>query len=165
MKRNNKRRYNKGIPCGVDRMDKELLSEIKLYYSLTNSIEATAKAYHDDAHGWWSVVNSIATIKQVPSSTFGLNNISFKKDDDNETYYATWEFIGNGLDSYQVKWSYKTKNTAGRYIEGSSSTIDPDSKAVSSYTPPSDVPPLASSDTSHMQCRHDSQSHKGADPG
>ena len=48
MKRNNKnkRRYNKGIPSGVDRMDKELLSEIKLYYSLTNSIEATAKAYH-----------------------------------------------------------------------------------------------------------------------
>ena len=46
MKRNNKRRYNKGIPCGIDRMDKELLSEIKLYYSLTNSIEATAKAYH-----------------------------------------------------------------------------------------------------------------------
>ena len=29
----------------------------------------------------------------------------------------------------------------------------------------SDVPPLASSDTSHMQCRHDSQSHKGTDPG
>ena len=27
----NKRRYNKGIPCGIDRMDKELLSEIKLY--------------------------------------------------------------------------------------------------------------------------------------
>ena len=25
--------------------------------------------------------------------------------------------------------------------------------------------PLASSDTSHMQCRHDSQSHKGTDPG
>ena len=46
MKRNNKKRYNKGIPCGIDRMDKELLSEIKLYYSLTNSIEATAKAYH-----------------------------------------------------------------------------------------------------------------------
>ena len=48
MKRNNKnkRRHNQGIPFGVDRMDKELLSEIKLYYSLTNSIEATAKAYH-----------------------------------------------------------------------------------------------------------------------
>ena len=45
-KNKNKRRYNKGIPCGIDRMDKELLSEIKLYYSLTNSIEATAKAYH-----------------------------------------------------------------------------------------------------------------------
>ena len=44
-KNKNKRRYN-GIPCGIDRMDKELLSEIKLYYSLTNSIEATAKAYH-----------------------------------------------------------------------------------------------------------------------
>ena len=29
----------------------------------------------------------------------------------------------------------------------------------------SDVSPLASSDTSHMQCRHDSQSHKGTDPG
>ena len=42
----NKRRYNKGIPSGTERMDKELLSEIKLYYSLTNSIEATAKAYH-----------------------------------------------------------------------------------------------------------------------
>ena len=48
MKRNNKnkRRYNKGIPSGVDRLDKETMSEIKLYYSLTNSIEATAKAYH-----------------------------------------------------------------------------------------------------------------------
>ena len=46
MKRNykNKKRYN-GIPCGIDRMDKELLSEIKLYYSITKSIEATAKAY------------------------------------------------------------------------------------------------------------------------
>ena len=41
----NKKRYN-GVPNGIDRMDKELLSEIKLYYSLTNSIEATAKAYH-----------------------------------------------------------------------------------------------------------------------
>ena len=29
----------------------------------------------------------------------------------------------------------------------------------------SDVPPLASSDISHMQCRHDSQSHKGTDTG
>ena len=28
----------------------------------------------------------------------------------------------------------------------------------------SDVSPLASSDTSHMQCRHDSQSHKGTYP-
>ena len=27
-------------------MDKELLSEVKMYYSITKSIEATAKAYH-----------------------------------------------------------------------------------------------------------------------
>ena len=48
----NKGKYNKrkdkrptGIPTGIMRMDKELLSEIKMYYSLTNNIEATAKAY------------------------------------------------------------------------------------------------------------------------
>ena len=49
MKRNNKnkkRRYNKGIPFGVDRLDKETMSEIKMFYSLCNNIEATAKAYH-----------------------------------------------------------------------------------------------------------------------
>ena len=34
-----------GIPTGIMRMDKELLSEIKMYYSITNNIEATAKAY------------------------------------------------------------------------------------------------------------------------
>ena len=45
MKRNNKRRYNKGIPSGVDRLDKETMSEIKMFYSITHSIEATAKAY------------------------------------------------------------------------------------------------------------------------
>ena len=46
MKRNNKnkRRYN-GIPCGIDRLDRETMAEIKMYYSLTKSIEATAKAY------------------------------------------------------------------------------------------------------------------------
>ena len=46
MKRNNKRRYNKGIPFGVDRLDKETMSEIKMFYSLCNDIDATAKAYH-----------------------------------------------------------------------------------------------------------------------
>ena len=47
MKRNNKnkRRYNQGIPSGVMRLDKETMSEIKMYYSITKSIEATAKAY------------------------------------------------------------------------------------------------------------------------
>ena len=48
----NKGNYNKrkdkrpnGIPTGIMRMDKELLAEIKMYYSITNSIEATSKAY------------------------------------------------------------------------------------------------------------------------
>ena len=46
----NKGNYNKdkrpsGIPTGIQRMDYELMSEIKMYYSITNSIEATAKAY------------------------------------------------------------------------------------------------------------------------
>lgn len=46
MKRNNKnkKRYN-GIPNGIDRLDKETMAEIKMYYSITKSIEATAKAY------------------------------------------------------------------------------------------------------------------------
>ena len=39
-----KRKPN-GIPTGIMRMDKELLAEIKMYYSITNNIEATAKAY------------------------------------------------------------------------------------------------------------------------
>ena len=39
-----KRKPN-GIPTGIMRLDKELMSEIKMYYSITNNIEATAKAY------------------------------------------------------------------------------------------------------------------------
>ena len=42
-KRKDKRQ--RGIPTGIQRLDKELMSEIKIYYSITNSIEATAKAY------------------------------------------------------------------------------------------------------------------------
>ena len=47
MKRNNKnkRRYNKGIPSGIDRLDKETMSEIKMFYSLCNDVDATAKAF------------------------------------------------------------------------------------------------------------------------
>ena len=45
MKRNNKRRYNKGIPCGIDRLDRETMAEIKMFYSLCNNIDATAKAF------------------------------------------------------------------------------------------------------------------------
>lgn len=44
-KKHSKKKYNKGIPAGIARMDKELMSEIKMYYNITNSIEATAKAY------------------------------------------------------------------------------------------------------------------------
>ena len=49
MKNKNKNKKTKrkpnGIPTGIMRMDKELMSEIKMYYSITNNIEATAKAY------------------------------------------------------------------------------------------------------------------------
>ena len=46
-KYNNKRKDKRpnGIPTGIMRMSKELMSEIKMYYSITNNIEATAKAY------------------------------------------------------------------------------------------------------------------------
>lgn len=44
-KRRGKKNYNRGIPNGIQRLDKELMSEIKMYYSITNSIEATSKAY------------------------------------------------------------------------------------------------------------------------
>ena len=43
--RRGKKNYNRGIPNGIQRLDKELMSEIKMYYNITNSIEATAKAY------------------------------------------------------------------------------------------------------------------------
>ena len=43
-KKKNKKKPT-GIPTGIMRMDKELLAEIKMYYSITNNIEATAKAY------------------------------------------------------------------------------------------------------------------------
>ena len=43
-KKKNKKKLNR-YPTGIMRMDRELLSEIKMYYSITNNIEATAKAY------------------------------------------------------------------------------------------------------------------------
>ena len=47
MKKNkkNKKKLN-GYPIGVDRMDKELMSEIKFFYSLCNDVKKTANAYH-----------------------------------------------------------------------------------------------------------------------
>ena len=49
MKKNNKKKNKKkitGYPTSVDRMDKELLAEIKFYYNLCNDIQKTAVAYH-----------------------------------------------------------------------------------------------------------------------
>ena len=48
MKKNNKKKNKKKLvyPSGVDRMDKELMSEIKFYYSLCNDVKKTAEAYH-----------------------------------------------------------------------------------------------------------------------
>ena len=47
MAKKNKKNKKKptGIPTGIMRLDKELMSEIKMYYSITNNIEATSKAY------------------------------------------------------------------------------------------------------------------------
>ena len=44
-KKNNKKKITV-YPTGVDRMDKELLAEIKFYYSLCNDVKKTAAAYH-----------------------------------------------------------------------------------------------------------------------
>ena len=47
MKKNkkNKKKLN-AYPTGVDRLDKELLAEIKMHYSLCQDIAKTANAYH-----------------------------------------------------------------------------------------------------------------------
>ena len=45
----NKKKNKKKItvyPVGVDRMDKELMAEIKMYYSLCNDVKKTSEAYH-----------------------------------------------------------------------------------------------------------------------
>ena len=47
MKKNKKNKKKLNVyPSGVDRMSKELMSEIKMYYSLCNDIQKTAEAYH-----------------------------------------------------------------------------------------------------------------------
>ena len=42
--RNNRRPT--GIPTGIQRLDRELMSEIKLFVSLGNTISHTARVYH-----------------------------------------------------------------------------------------------------------------------
>ena len=41
-----KKRFNKGIPRAIDRLDQQLLSEIKIFYNLCNDVNKTAAAYH-----------------------------------------------------------------------------------------------------------------------
>ena len=48
MKKNNNKKNKKKItryPTSVDRMSKELMSEIKFYYSLCNDVKKTSEAY------------------------------------------------------------------------------------------------------------------------
>lgn len=45
-KRKNKKQLRRGIPSSTDRLDKELIEAIKLMYSLGNSKEKIADAYH-----------------------------------------------------------------------------------------------------------------------
>ena len=45
----NKKKNKKKItayPTSVDRLDRESLAEIKMYYSLCNDVKKTAEAYH-----------------------------------------------------------------------------------------------------------------------
>lgn len=42
----NKKQLRRGIPSATDRLDKELIEAIKLMYSLGNSKEKIASAYH-----------------------------------------------------------------------------------------------------------------------
>ena len=45
----NKKKNKKKLtvyPTGVDRMSKELMAEIKMYYSLCNDVKKTSEAYH-----------------------------------------------------------------------------------------------------------------------
>lgn len=43
--KNNKKKITR-YPTGVDRLDRETLAEIKMYYSLCNDVKKTAESYH-----------------------------------------------------------------------------------------------------------------------
>ena len=45
-KYNRKDKRPTGIPTGIQRLDRELMSEIKLFVSLGNTISHTARVYH-----------------------------------------------------------------------------------------------------------------------
>ena len=45
-KYNRKDKRHTGIPTGIMRMDRELMSEIKLFVSLGNTISDAARVYH-----------------------------------------------------------------------------------------------------------------------
>ena len=44
-KKKNKKKLTR-YPTSVDRLDRESLAEIKMYYSLCNDVKKTAEAYH-----------------------------------------------------------------------------------------------------------------------
>ena len=45
-KHDRKDKIPNGIPTGIQRLDRELMSEIKLFVSLGNTISHTARVYH-----------------------------------------------------------------------------------------------------------------------
>ena len=45
-KHDRKEKRPTGIPTGIQRLDRELMSEIKLFVSLGNTISHTARVYH-----------------------------------------------------------------------------------------------------------------------
>ena len=45
-KHDRKEKRPTGIPTGIQRLDRELMSEIKLFVSLGNTISDAARAYH-----------------------------------------------------------------------------------------------------------------------
>lgn len=70
-KRQRKDKRPSGIPTGIMRMDKELMSEISIYYSITNSIEATAKAYKV----------STAMVEYALKNACSFNNLEKKEEE------------------------------------------------------------------------------------
>ena len=72
-KKKNKKKIT-GYPNGVDRMSKELLSEIKMYYSLCQDIAKTANAYHVTEN-----MVRFALNKGIEFDKIGVDKIEYSK--------------------------------------------------------------------------------------